>query len=157
MRSGFTLVEVIAAAAIAAIAGIALLQMNSQSMFLFSRLVETSEVSETLSLVGNNADKRFNHTTKSLYDMLGDRYPIENDALRKYLQEKKYDYSEKVVETITFGADDMGEPGDGAEETFTDEEVQDAAAAPIIQFELVQVAIRDDRTHGAVLLARPLQ
>ncbi len=151
MRKGFTLVEVVAAAAIAAIAGIALLQMNSQSMFLFSRLKRTSAVSEALSIVGNHADKRFNHTTKSLYDLLGDTYRIDNDDLRKYLQNTKYDYVETVVETISFGMDD-----NMTEEPLDETQMQDAAAAPIIQFELVQTGIRNDKTHGAVLTARPL-
>lgn len=157
MRTGFTLVEVVAAAAIAAIAGIALLKMNSQSMFLFSRLVETSTVSETLSLVGNHADKRFNHTTKSLDDILANTYNIDNDELRKYLQNQKYDYNENVVDTISFGSDAAEGSADGMEDSFTDKEMQDAASAPIIQFELVQVSIRNDKLHGAVLLARPLQ
>ena len=51
-------------------AGIALLQMNSQSTFLFSRLKTTSTISEVLSLVGHHADIRFNHSTKSLDDIL---------------------------------------------------------------------------------------
>ncbi len=157
MRTGFTLVEVVAAAAIAAIAGIALLKMNSQSMFLFSRLVETSEVSEILSVVGNHADKRFNHTTKTLYDIMDGRYDIQNDELRKHLQNSKYDYSEQVVDTISFGAEAAEGSGEETEESFTDKEIQDAASAPIIQFELVQVSIKSEKLHGAVLVTRPLQ
>jgi hypothetical protein len=152
MRPAFTLVEVIAAAAIAAIAGIALLQMNSQNMFLFSRLTETAAVSETLSLIGNHADKRFNHATKSLYDMLDNTYQIENDELRKYLQNDKYDYSENVVDTISLAPDAMPAVG----ETISDIEMQDASAAPAVQFELVQVSIKKEGKHGAVLIARPL-
>jgi len=153
MRPAFTLVEVIAAAAIASLAGIALLQMNSQSMFLFSRLKETSAMSEKLSIVGNHADKRFNHTSKTLYDILGGTYEIENDELRKYLESRKFDYSERVVETITFGGEDSGET---EEDAYTQKAMEDAAAAPLIQFELVQVGIRDEDEHGAVLMARPL-
>lgn len=152
MRPAFTLVEVLAAAMIATIAGIALLQMNSQNLFLFSRLRQKASVSETLSLVGNHADSRFNHTTKSLYDLLDDTYEIENDELRKYLQDQKYDYSERVVATVSFNSDGMSEQN----ASFTDEEMQDAASAPLIQFELVQVGVKNKDEHGALLIARPL-
>ena len=138
MRPAFTLVEVLAAAMIATIAGIALLQMNSQNLFLFSRLTQKASVSETLSLVGNHADSRFNHTTKSLYDLLDNTYEIENDELRKYLQDQKYDYSERVVATVSFNSEGMSEQN----ASFTDEEMQDAASAPLIQFELVQVGVK---------------
>lgn len=152
MRAAFTLVEVIAAAAIASIAGIALLQMNSQSTFLFSRLTETAGAAETLSLVGNHADKRFNHTTKSLYDLLGDTFDIQNDELRKLLQEQKYDYNENVVETVSLGSDMNA----SVSEEYSEEDRADAANAPVIQFELIQVAIKRKGMHGAVLTARPL-
>ncbi len=152
MRPAFTLVEVIAAAAIASIAGIALLKMNSQSMFLFSRLKESASAAETLSLVGNHADKRFSHTTKSLYDLLDDTYDIQNDAFRKWLQEQKYDYNENVVETVSFGSD-MNE---SQTQEYSSETKADAANAPIVQFELIQVAIKREGMHGAVLTARPL-
>lgn len=152
MRPAFTLVEVIAAAAIASIAGIALLNMNSQSMFLFSRLKETAETAETLSLVGNHADKRFGHTTKSLYDLLDNTYDIQNDVFRKWLQDQKYDYNEHVVETVSFGSDMNGSDL----QEFSQDDVADAANAPVIQFELIQVAIKREGMHGAVLTARPL-
>jgi len=152
MRPAFTIIEVVAAAAIAAIAGVALLQMNSQSTFLFGRLSETSQVSETLSLVANHADRRLNKTTKSLYDLLGSAYRIENDELRKYLQNEKYDYFEHTVRTVSLGSD-MTEEEEG--EGLSEKELEDAAAAPVIQFELIQVGIRNDKVHGAMLTARP--
>lgn len=152
MRSGFTLIEVVAAAMIATIAGIALLQMNSQSGFLFSRLTEKAAAAERLSIVGNHADPRFNHTTKSLYDLLGGMYAIENDELRRYLEKEKFDYSEQKIETAGFDTDAMPEVG----EQINDAQLQDAAAAPVIQFELMQVGIKNSSTHGAVLVVRPL-
>lgn len=152
MRRAFTLVEVVAAAAIASIAGIALLQMNSQGMFLFSRLKERSAVSETLSIVGNHADKRFDHKDKTLYDLLDNTFKIENDELRKVLEKDKYAYSERVVDLITFDETST----DDSMEDLTLEDMENASEAPAIQFELIQVTIRNGDEHGAVILARPL-
>lgn len=152
MRRAFTLVEVVAAAAIASIAGIALLQMNSQGMFLFSRLKERSAVSETLSIVGNHADKRFDHKDKTLYDLLDNTFKIENDELRKVLEKDKYAYSERVVDLITFDETST----DDSTEDLTLEDMENASEAPAIQFELIQVTIRNGDEHGAVILARPL-
>lgn len=153
MRSAFTLIEVVAAAAIASIAGIALLQMNSQSTFLFSKAKQTAMVAERLSIVGNHADARFAHTTKSLYTILGDTYRIENDDLRKWLDAQRIDYEERLVDTIRFDSDD---DGSGSDEPMTYEEEADAAAAPVLQFELIQVSMKQDEDHGAVLITRPL-
>jgi type II secretory pathway pseudopilin PulG len=155
MRAAFTLVEVVAAAAIASIAGIALLQMNSQSTFLFSRLSETAASAEMLSLVGNHADKRFNRTSKSLYDLLDQTYQIDNDELRKYLQNERIDYSERVIETVSFNSDTL-EANATTGDAVTEKEIENAAAAPLIQFELLQVSIKQKDLHGAVLVARPL-
>lgn len=155
MRPGFTLVEVVAAAAIASIAGIALLQMNSQSIFLFSRLRETASAAELLSIVGNHADSRFNRTEKSLYDLLDGTYTIDNDELRRYLQRERISYTERLVDTIGLDGS-TANVGDSPEMGQTQKELEDAAAAPIIQFELVQVVMKTKDLHGAILVARPL-
>lgn len=152
MRFGFTLVEVVAAAAIASLAGLALLQMNSQSTFLFGRLSNTSAVAETLSLVGNHADTRFMRTTKSLYDILDGTYNIENDEFRRFLQNEKYEYDEKRIATAGFDSSGMPKIG----ETVSGAQLENAAAVPVIQFELIQLTIRKEDLHGSILTVRPL-
>lgn len=152
MRPAFTLVEVIAAAAIASVAGIALLQMNSQSTFLFSRLSETASAAEMLSVVGNHADIRYNRTTKSLEDLLGSSYVIENDDLRHYLKNTRIDYSERLVDTVGLDA----EEGMASQESVTQDELANAAAVPTIQFELLQVGFKQKALHGAVLVIRQM-
>lgn len=153
MRSAFTLIEVVAAAAIASIAGVALLQMNSQSSFLFTRAKQTAMVAERLSIVGNHADARFAHTTKSLDTILGDTYSIENDDFRKWLDTQRIDYEERLVDTIRF---DSGDDGSGGDEALTYEEEADASLTPVLQFELIQVSMKQGEDHGAVLVTRPL-
>lgn len=152
MRSAFTLVEVLIAAAIASIAGVALLQMNSSNTLLFTKLKGLSKISEELALVGAHADKRFNKSSKSLYDILDRSYEIDNDDFRKYLKSKKYDYTETLVDTIRFEGSDLAEE----DETMTDQDMENAAGAPLIQFELIKVMIKDKTTHGAILKVRPL-
>ena len=75
-----------------------------------------------------------------------------DDELRRYLEKEKFDYSEQKIETAGFDTDTMPEVG----EQINDAQLQDAAAVPVIQFELMQVGIKNSSTHGAVLVVRPL-
>ncbi|MEA1918825.1 MAG: prepilin-type N-terminal cleavage/methylation domain-containing protein [Campylobacterota bacterium] len=151
MRSAFTLVEVIAATAIASIAGLALLQMNSNYAFMFSKLKQSSTMSEQISLIGNHADSKYHRTSKTLYDILDRTYTIDNDDLRKYLKDKKFDYNERLVATISFGEEEMEE-----EEFSMGDSQETSAAAPIVQFELIQVSIKNSETQGMILHTRPI-
>ncbi len=152
MRFGFTLVEVLIATVIASVAGLALLKANSSNTHLFTKLTGYSQASEELSLVGIHADKRFNHTTKSLYDILDKKYDVVNDDLRKYLKSTKYAYNETLVDTISFGEEEAEEKSAASETPDTD----GATSAPLIQFELIKVSIKNDSLHGAILKVRPL-
>ncbi len=154
MRSGFTLIEVLVAAVIASVAGLALLKTNGSNTLLFTKLMGYSQASEELSLVGMHADKRFNHTTKSLYDILDRSYDIANDDLRKHLKSVKYTYNETLVDTITFGEDGVKDNDEPQEEGVEEEGA--AAAVPLIQFELIRVSIKNDSLHGSILKVRPL-
>ncbi len=151
MRTAFTLVEVIAAAAIASIAGIALLQMNSNYIFLFSKLQKVSTMSEKISIIGNHADIKYNRTSKTLYDILDRTYTIDNDDFRKYLKEQKFDYNERLIATITFGEENMQE-----EEFSMSDSEETSDIAPIIQFELMQISIKNNSEQGMILQTRPL-
>ena len=152
MRFGFTLIEVLVASVIASVAGLALLKTNSSNTLLFTKLREYSHASEEISLVGAHADKRFNHTTKSIYDILDKSYDISNDDLRKYLKSTKYTYNETLVETISFGENEIKDDADKQDEMLDDVD----AGAPLIQFELIRVSIKSDSLHGSILKVRPL-
>ena len=159
MRSAFTLVEVLAAVAIAAIAGAAMLKMNSSNLFFLERLKQTSQISEDLAVAALHADKRFNRKDKSLYDLLGDAYTIENDDLRRYLEAQNYRYSERVADTISFDTAMMsGGEGEmnGDDTSFDAADVKAAAAVPLIQFELIAITLASDKRHGSILQIRPL-
>ncbi len=154
MRRGFTIVEVVVAAVIATIAGVGLLQMNSNYTHLFNRITEKSTSSEILSIVGLHADQKYHHTSKTLDDLLNDTYQIDNDDLRKWLKDTKVDYSEHLVETITFGEEELGgEFGDYS----MDESVETSALAPVIQFELIEVHIESKELSGSILHVRPVE
>ncbi len=147
-RSGFTLIEVMAAVMIATVAGMALLKISSQSTFLFTKIKETSSMSETLSIAGAHASKRFDKLSPSLYDLLDNTYTITNDEFRRYLKNQQYRYQEKVVDTIVFG----GMFG-GSEDDLYNESVADGSV-PIIQFELIEVSLSNKDQQGAVVMAR---
>jgi prepilin-type N-terminal cleavage/methylation domain-containing protein len=152
MRSGFTLVEVLVATVIATVAGAGLLQMNSNYTKLFTHIQEKSLSSETVSLIGLHADIKYNKTSKTLFDILDKTYEIDNDDLRKYLKDQKFDYSEHLVETITFGED--GEE----EEAFSMGESEDVSAlAPVIQFEIIEVSIKNKDLRGSILHVRSIE
>ncbi len=161
MRAGFTLIEVLVATVIASIAGMALLQMNSNNMHLFKQIQYRSSNSETLSLIALHNDKKYNRTTKELFVILDDTYDITNDDLRKYLKETKIDYSEKLIELITFGAseDEMSQSNTMAEQemSMAQEQQQVSGVAPVIQFELIQIIVKNDEGKNAILSARSFQ
>jgi hypothetical protein len=153
MKKAFTLVEVVAAAAIASLAGLALLKMNANYSFLFTKLQQTSTISEKVSLVGHHADLKYHRTTKTLYDILNNTYEIENDDFRKYLKEQKFDYHERRVELITFGEEELGED-EAFGEMDTGEDM--SAVAPLVQFELMQISIKNRKEQGMILQVRTL-
>ncbi len=152
MRSAFTLVEVLVATVIATVAGAGLLQLNSNYTYLFSQIKEKSVSSEVVSLIGLHADIKYNKTTKSLYDILDKTYDIENDDLRKYLKDQSFDYTENLVETITFGDEDSEE-----EEFSMGESEEVSALAPIIQFELLDIVIKNKQLRGSILHVRLIE
>ncbi|UFS62158.1 prepilin-type N-terminal cleavage/methylation domain-containing protein [Sulfurimonas sp. HSL-3221] len=155
MRPAFTLVEVLAAVAIAAIAGAALLKMNSSNLFFLGQLEQTSRMTEDLAVASLHADKRFHRSDKTLYDLLRDSYTIENDDLRAYLKSQQFRYTETLVDTISF---DTGMLTEGAEtgKEFGARDIEAAGAVPPIQFELIQVTLSAERRHGSMLTIRPI-
>lgn len=150
MRSAFTLIEVLVATVIATVAGAGLLQLNSNYTYLFSKIKDKSVGSEIVSIIGLHADIKYNKTTKSLYDILDKTYDIKNDDLRKYLKDEKFDYSEHLVETITFGED--GEKQE--KESGMDDTQETSALAPVIQFELIDVGIKNKNLQNSILHVR---
>jgi prepilin-type N-terminal cleavage/methylation domain-containing protein len=150
MRGAFTLIEVLVATVIASIAGMALLQMNSNNMHLFKQIQYRSSNSEPISLIALHGDKKYNKTTKSLYDILDRTYEIKNDDLRKYLKDYRVDYSELLIETIKF---DESETEPETQEMTSQEE----ASAPIIQFELIQILAKTEQGQNAILTARTIK
>ncbi len=152
MRNAFTLIEVLVATVIATVAGAGLLQLNSNYTNLFTKINEKSISSEVVSLIGLHADIKYNKTTKSLYDILDRSYEIKNDDLRKYLKNQSFDYKEHLVETITFG-----DEGQEEEEFSMGDSNEVSALAPVIQFELIDIAIKNKQLQGSILHVRLIE
>ena len=155
MRPAFTLIEVLAAVAIASIAGIAMLKMNSANLFFFSKLKNYAQIQGVLSIAGLHGDVKYSRTDKTLYALLDDYYTIDNDELRQYLKSKTYRYDEQVLKTISFDTDPLSDQMDDGDVKMSD--VQKAASAPPIQFELVQITLRRESEHGSILQVRPIE
>ncbi|MEJ2500805.1 MAG: hypothetical protein P8Y65_06735 [Campylobacterales bacterium] len=155
MRSAFTIIEVLAAVAIATIVGAAMLKMNSSNLFFLGQLKQTSQVSEDLAVAALHADKRFNRDDKSLYDLMEGAYAIDNDDLRRYLKTQNYRYTESVADTISFDTGMMtgSEEDDNGNEAAN---VEAAAAVPMIQFELISITLASDKRHGSIMQIRPI-
>ncbi len=158
MRAAFTLIEVLIATIIASIAGMALLQMSSNNMHLFKQIQYRSSNSEMLSLIALHNDKKYNRTSKELFDLLDNTYDIQNDDFRKYLKEIKIEYNEKLVELITFGASETStQESEVAEQEMSSSQEQMSDMAPVVQFELIQILVKHSEGNSAILTARPLQ
>lgn len=153
MKHAFTLIEVLVAAVIASIAGMALLQMNSNNTHLFKQIKQRSSTSEPMSLIALHSDKKYNKTTKSLFDILDDTYDIKNDDFRKYLKETRIDYSEQLIETIRF---DDTQSSDKEEESDMQESGTDTSV-PVIQFELIQLVVKTKEGQNTILTARMVE
>ncbi len=149
MRNAFTLIEVLVATVIASIAGMALLQMNSNNTHLFKQIQYRSSNSEPISLIALHSEKKYNKTTKSLYDILDKTYDIKNDDLRKYLKDYSVDYNEQLIETIKFDEAETSDENEIVEE--------DEASVPIIQFELIQIIAKTEQGQNAILTARMIE
>ena len=155
MRSGFTLIEIMIAAAITSIVGMALLAMSNNTTHLFNTIKSSSNMAESLSLIGAHGDLKYNHTEKTLYDILDKSYTIDNDELRRFLQKSRYSYNEKVIDTITFGEDgEIKEDDNTEQEELNREDLENQA--PLIQFELIQISIKNPTSKGYILQVRPI-
>jgi len=153
-RKGFTLIEIMISVAITSIVGMALLTMNNNTLHLFTKIQNSSDITEQLSLIGSHGDVKYNRTDKTLYDILNKTYQIDNDEARQYLENIKYAYNEKIVDTITFGEDGSLEDENEQEESSNREELGEQA--PLIQFELVQISIKNKQKKGYILQVRPI-
>ena len=155
MRRGFTLIEIMIAVTITSIVGMALLSMNNSTMHLFSTIKNRSNMAESLSIVGLHGDVKFNHTDKSLYDILDKRYTIINDEARGYLEAVKYSYNEQIIDTVTFGEDgEVIDEDNNQEEGLNRDDLE--SQAPLIQFELVKISIKKGDKKGYILQVRPI-
>ena len=159
MRRAFTLVEILIAVAIASVVGLTVMKSSDNMMMLFSRLQHNATISEQLSIIGAHGDIKYNHTDKELYDLLRDTYAIRNDEFVKVLKNIKYRYDETVVETITLGED--GSMTSSLEQNISErmsDSMNDAMPeeAPLIQFEMVGIYIKDSENKGFIYQLRAI-
>jgi len=106
MRLGFSLIEVVIAAAILAIAGFAALSMSEKNLKLSGYLKQKAKLGEYNSIIAYQHNTDFNGKEKTLYDFVEDDFNITHDGMRQYLKKIKVRYEESEVETLELTNDD---------------------------------------------------
>lgn len=109
MRKAFTLVEVLVAAGIISIVGLALLQSHSTNTKLINRMSTQYHIKEEFSLVLLNANVNYSGSTKTIYDFVSQKFSIDNDDIRKWLKSRRLSYKDKEFSTIKLTDADMEE------------------------------------------------
>lgn len=100
MRKGFTLIEVLVAASIIAVVGLALLQTHSNNTKLINRMSGQYHIKDEFSFVLLNAQTKWDGSTKSLYDIISSKFTIKDDETIKWLKNKKVSYDQDELSSI---------------------------------------------------------
>lgn len=107
MRKGFTLIEVLVAASIIAIVGLALLKTHSTNIKLINRMSGQYHVKDEFSLVLLNAQTKWDGSTKTLYDIISSKFTIKDDDTIKWLKKKKISYNQDELSSINLLETDL--------------------------------------------------
>jgi prepilin-type N-terminal cleavage/methylation domain-containing protein len=106
VRNGFSLVEVVISVLIISVIGIALLQMNSntiRSIQLFENRLKVDEYSSPIFL---NIDSELHNKSQTVYEFVKSKYGTVNDTdLIEYLDKKELLYQQRELYFLHFGED----------------------------------------------------
>ncbi len=114
MRKAFTLIEVLVAVGIISLVVMGLLNSNSINGRLSKRLSKQFHQKEEFSIILLNANENFHNKEKNLYSFLRKKFNIKNDELRKWLKDKKFDYTDEDFSQIKLLDLDIEELSGGA-------------------------------------------
>jgi prepilin-type N-terminal cleavage/methylation domain-containing protein len=99
---GFTLIEVLISVFILSLVGGSLLSLNKSNLKLLSFKESHIQDYKNLSVIANHLDPKYNHLTKSNYDLIKNSYQIDNREIKEKLQstKNKISYEKKEIEDI---------------------------------------------------------
>jgi prepilin-type N-terminal cleavage/methylation domain-containing protein len=92
MKKGFTLIEVLISVLIVSITAIALLQLQESGIKIFQYNLDREGDYKNSSAIFSSLDIKYDHLTKSVYDVVKMSYPITNLEIKKKLEEQKIDF-----------------------------------------------------------------
>ncbi len=99
-KKAFTLIEVLIAVMLLAIAGAALMQVSINNKNNFELTANRVIFDEEVSIPLTHRDKKYHKTTKDLYTYLSAEYNLTNDEIIKFLKSKKFSYEQKNFSVI---------------------------------------------------------
>jgi len=98
-KKAFTLVEVLFSIVLISIIGLALLQSSSNNTKLIGYGTKKRDFIHKFSIFCINMNEDLHNKSKTLYDLLNNKYSLD-DKTRKILKQKKYLLKSKAVDTI---------------------------------------------------------
>lgn len=94
-RKAFTLIEVLISVAILAVVATGLFQISFNSKNNFEFLEHKARFDRLSSIPIIHNDAKYHHKEKALYEFLRADYEIKEDEVRKFLKQKKVQYSQE--------------------------------------------------------------
>ena len=92
MKKGFTLIEVLISVLIVSITAIALLQLQESGIKIFQYNLDREGDYKNGSAMFSTLDMKYDHLTKSVYDVVKMSYPITNLEIKKKLESENIDF-----------------------------------------------------------------
>lgn len=114
MKKSFSLVEILIAAAIISVVGLALLQSGANNTKLINYMNEKKEMRELFSIVLLNSNEEWHNREKRLYDFVEKKFNIDDDDIRRELKDIKIDYKDDEFSKLNLFGDSDSEMEDRA-------------------------------------------
>lgn len=94
-KKAFTLIEVLVSIVILSTVAVLLFEISTNSKNSFSYLNQKANFTTLSSLALMHNNPKYHNSDKALYEYIRYDYEIKDNALRKYLKEKKIHYSQE--------------------------------------------------------------
>lgn len=110
--------EIIIAVIIISIVGVALLQVDSNSHKIYTKIFHRTKANQNSSIVFIDFSEKIDKKELQVSEILKERYFIDNDDILKVLKEKKIFSSKKLINSI----EPLANKEDGEEDNGNDED-----------------------------------
>jgi prepilin-type N-terminal cleavage/methylation domain-containing protein len=100
MTKAFSLIEIIIAVIIISVVGVGLLQVNSNSHTIYSKIFERTNSNQISSIGFVNFETKSDKKEQSLSEMLKTKYDIDNDDILKRFKDIKVYSSSTLINSI---------------------------------------------------------